>query len=584
MTYAHLWGRYLSPHRIKVALLTITLFSGIGLQLFAPQIVRTFIDSAADGAALVELVRLALLFLGVALANQALAAVATYLSADVGWSATNTLRLDLFRHALRLDMRYHKERTPGELIERIDGDVTHLSNFFSQFVVRVTGSLLLVLGILVLLWQEDWRVGAVLTVYVAGVTWVLHRRREVAVPATHMEREANARLYGFIEERLAGIDDIRANGAGGYVMHRLRGVQRDWFHKSVTAWRMRVGIWLLMMIMTMAGHILILGLGIGLFQAGVVTLGTVYLFYNYMNMLEDPLDELSRQLQEFQRAGAGFQRVRELLGERPEITDGAMTALAAKAHTVEFEHVTFSYGEDHGVLNDISFRLEAGETLGLLGRTGSGKSTLIRLLFRFYDPAQGRILIDGTDLRNLSLQALRTRVGMVTQDVQLFEGTIRDNLTFFDPSISDAMLHETIAQLGIEAWFRALPAGLDTPLQASGGGLSAGEAQLLSFARVFLQDPGLVILDEPSSRLDPQTEALLNRAIDRLMTGRTGIVIAHRLETVERSQKIMVLKEGRVLEFGDRIALAVDPRSTYHAMLAAGSDTGIDERLERMGV
>ncbi len=525
--YIQMWGRYLSPYRLKVALLATTLFVGIGLQLLAPQIVRTFIDEAAAGSALGELVRLALYFLGAALANQLLAALATYLSADVGWSATNTLRLDLFRHTLRLNMRFHKDRTPGELIERIDGDVTHLSNFFSQFVVRVAGSLLLVLGILGLLWREDWRVGAVLSLYVGVVTWVLHRRREVAVPATHMEREANAQIYGFIEERLAGIDDIRANGAGGHVMHRLLGVQRDWFHKSVTAWRMRVGIWLMMMVMTMAGHILVLGLGVALFQAGVVTLGTVYLFYNYMNMLEDPLDELSRQLQEFQRAGAGFQRVRELLAERPTIVDGPGSDLQAQAHDVAFERVSFSYGDDHPVLREVSFHLPAGETLGLLGRTGSGKTTLVRLLFRFYDATAGRVTLDATDVRELSLKGLRARVGMVTQDVQLFEGSIRENLTFFDATVPDERLHETFAHLGIEAWLDALPNGLDTRLQAGGGGLSAGEAQLVAFARLFLQDPGLVILDEPSSRLDPKTEELLNRAIDRMLTGRTGIIIAH---------------------------------------------------------
>ena len=579
MSYLQIWRRYLTAHWPKVALLAISLFSGIFLQLYAPQIVRTFIDAAASGAAVAELVRLALAFLAVALVNQLLAALSTYLSADVGWSATNALRTDLFRHALSLDMAYHKERTPGELIERIDGDATHLSNFFSQFVVRVAGSLLLVVGILGLLWWEDWRVGLALTVYVVVVTALLHKRRGVAVPATQMEREANAQLYGFIEERLAGIDDIRASGAGRYVMHRFLKVQRDWFHKTVRAWRLRVGIWLLMMSLSIVGHVLALGLGVGLFLSGAITLGTVYLIYNYMNLLEDPLDELSRQLQEFQRAAAGFRRVRELLAERPRIVGGSR-ALGPGAPAVEFENVSFAYDGDHYVLKGISFRLEAGESLGLLGRTGGGKTTLIRLLYRFYDPSVGRILVDGVDLREFDLKSYRARIGLVTQEVQLFEGTVRDNLTFFDPSITDERLYETFAKLGLESWLASLPAGLDTPLTAGGSGLSAGESQLLAFARVFLQDPGVVILDEPSARLDPATEALLTRAIERLLKGRTAIVIAHRLATVQRLDKIMVLSQGRIAEFGDRRALAADPSSLYSAMLALSADGPPESALE----
>lgn len=583
MPYALLLGRYLKPHREKVALLAIFLFSSIGLQLLAPQIVRRFIDAAGTGAGLAELTRLAAFFLAAAVANQLLGALSTYLSADVGWSATNALRVDLFRHALHLDMRYHKERTPGEMIERIDGDVTHLSNFFSQFVVRVTGSLLLVAGILLLFWREDWRVGLVLTLYVGLVTWVLHKRREVAMPATQLEREANAHLFGFIEERLTGLDDIRANGAGRYVMHRLLGVQRDWYHKSLRAWHLRSTIWISMMLMFTAGHVVALAMGIGLYQAGLVTLGTAYLFFNYMTMLEAPLDEVTRQLQEFQRAGAGFRRVQEMLRGKRDILDGAELPLPNQAHAVAFQDVRFAYGEQD-VLKGISFHLHAGQTLGLLGRTGSGKTTLIRLLFRLYDATGGCILLDGVDVREAKVADLRQRVGMVTQDVQLFHGTVRENLTFFDPAISDEKVLGVLDGLGLREWVENLPQGLHTELQAGGSGLSAGESQLLAFARVFLQDPGLVILDEPSSRLDPATEKLLTRAIDRLLAGRTGIIIAHRLETVDRVDKIMVLSDGGIVEFGDRAALARDPRSKYHAMLAVSADAGLDEQLEKLGI
>jgi ATP-binding cassette subfamily B protein len=224
------------------------------------------------------------------------------------------------------------------------------------------------------------------------------------------------------------------------------------------------------------------------------------------------------------------------------------------------------------VLSDIIFDLPAGKVLGLLGRTGSGKTTLTRLLFRLYDPQLGRVLLGGSDLCDLALADLRARVGMVTQDVQLFAASIRDNLTLFDRTIDDARIERALGELGLREWAAALPAGLDTRIGAGGLGLSAGEAQLLAFARVFLRDPGLVILDEASSRLDPATERLLERAIGRLLQGRTAIVIAHRLGTVQRADEIMILDGGRVAEHGPRAALAADPGSRFAGLLRTGME------------
>ena len=587
MSYAALWKEHLRPQWPKALLLAAALLAGALLQLVAPQIVRRFIDDATAGAGLDRLIRLALLFLAAAVAKQGLGALSAYLSADVGWRATNSLRATLFGHALGLDMRFHKDRTPGALIERIDGDVTHLANFLSQFAAKVTVSLLLVVGILVLLWIEDWRVGAALTGYVVIVVLVLLERREAAVPATQVQREANGRVFGFIEERLTGIEDIRANGAGAHVMKRLGEIQRDWYRVSRRAWNLQVSVYAVMLALSSAGQVGVLALGIWLYFRGALTLGGVYLLFNYMAMLEDPLDEISQQMQDFQRAGAGARRARELLATKPAVADGSAAPLAERAHEVRFENVSFAYA-DQPVLKGVSFTLAAGETLGLLGRTGSGKTTLVRLLCRLYDPTEGRILLDGIDTRIMKLSHVQARVGLVTQDVQLFSGTIRDNLTFFDPAIPDERLLEAFRALGVLDWIQSLPEGLDTRLGANGAGLSAGEGQLLAFARLFLQDPGVVIMDEPSSRLDPATERRLTRATQKLLQGRTGIVIAHRLETVRKLDKIMVLSGGQIAEFGPQEALASDPGSLYHAMLALSSGGGLDEpldaSLERLGV
>ena len=233
--------------------------------------------------------------------------------------------------------------------------------------------------------------------------------------------------------------------------------------------------------------------------------------------------------------------------------------------------MTFSYSEvGETVLHDIDFKLVAGETLGLLGRTGSGKTTLTRLLLRFYEPEVGCARVGRHDVSVARLANLRERIGVVTQEVQLFAATVRQNLTFFDEGVTDGELTAVIYQLGLTKWFNQLPDGLDTMLTAGGGGLSAGEAQLLAFVRVFLQDPGLVILDEASSRLDPATERLVDRAVQRLLQNSTGIIIAHRLETVRQVDKVMVLANGRMLEFGARDELAQDEQSHFHSLLQTG--------------
>jgi ABC-type multidrug transport system fused ATPase/permease subunit len=557
------------------------LLSSIGLQLFIPQIVRSFIDLAALGGAMNDLARLGLIYFGLSILNQLLAGSAAYLSADIGWSATNLLRADLFRHTLDLDMAYHKDRMPGEMIERIDGDVTSISNFFSQFVVRVSAAALLTVGVLALLWRENWLVGLSLTAFTIIAMGVFHWRRSVAIGPTQEERELTAQVFGFVEERLTGIDDIRANGAGRYVMHRFLELQRDWFAKANRAAWLRGTIWLSTGTLFAIGYILTLSLGIWLRLSGVVTLGAVYLFFNYMSMLEAPLDQITQQLQEFQKAAAGIRRVRELL-DTPRTVLSGERSLARQAHSIKFEEVRFRYAE-RDVLKGLSFRLEPGETLGLLGRTGSGKTTLIRLASRLYDPTEGHILIDSVDLRRANLRDIRRRIALVTQDVQLFHGTVRDNLTFFNPRVCDERIWQVLRELCLQSWIEDLPQKLDTTLEAGAGGLSAGQAQLLALGRAFLRDPGIVILDEPSSRLDPATERLVRRATDRLLEGRTGVIIAHQLATVERVDKIMVLAEGRILEYGPREGLARNPNSRYSALLRLSSEsTSLDEQMERI--
>jgi ABC-type multidrug transport system fused ATPase/permease subunit len=236
---------------------------------------------------------------------------------------------------------------------------------------------------------------------------------------------------------------------------------------------------------------------------------------------------------------------------------------------VELDHVIFGYNRDEPILRDVSFSLSEGEILGLLGRTGSGKTTISRLLFRLYEPQHGVIRLAGTDIRSLDLSHLRQRVGLVTQDVQIFHARVRENLTFFDPATRDAEILDAIERLGLQSWFDTLPEGLDTPLKGSTG-LSAGEAQILAMTRMFLKDPDLIVLDEASSRLDPATERLIERTMDRLLAGRTVIIIAHRLRTIQRADRVLILADGEVVEHGRREELAADTGSRLSRLLRQG--------------
>ena len=600
--HAHfkLFSTYLKPQWPRVSLLALLVLGGIALQLLNPQLIRYVLDQAQAGAAQRQLLLAASLFITFGLLQAGVTLASTWLSTDLSWSAMNNLRADLALHCLRLDMGFHNSHTPGELLERVDGDVNGLSGFFSRLVIQMIASLLLVVGVILLLFREDWRMGLAAALYAGVVVAFLQIVQSRAIPLWQRARTTDANLSSLLEERLGGREDVRANGGEGYVLRRLALAQGERFRAVYPARMVDVitfsGTQLLLALATVLG----LGIGILLYRNGQITIGTIYLITYYIALLQEPLNDFRRLMHEMQATSASIQRVGELFARQPAITpnvDGAHSSLPQGGLPVEFAAVSFHYashrasrngvssggvtsggGEDGGetlsappsVLDDISFTLAPNRVLGLLGRTGSGKTTLTRLLVRLYDPTAGTISIGGAALQSLPLPNLRQRVGMVTQEVQLFQGSLRDNITLFDRSVDDATILDALRALGLWVWFSAQPDGLDTLLQAGSGGLSAGEAQLLAFVRIFLKDPGLVILDEASSRLDPVTEQLLERAIDRLLRGRTAIVIAHRLETVERADEILILENGRLLEHGERITLRDDPDSRFAHLLRSG--------------
>lgn len=567
--------RYLYPVRGRLLLLLIMLLVSTVCQLINPQLVQQFIDTAAAQGAISTLLTLAGIYLLIAVFTQFITVAISYVGNDISWRATNTLRGDLLRHCLGLDMHFHNRKTPGEMIERIDGDVTGMSNFFAMFIAQVIGSFILLIGILGYMFTVNWSIAAVMTVFTFLSIGSMVFIRNMGVNSSKDERSASAALFGLIEERIAGIEDVQANGAVPYVMNRFHGAMRKVFLSGRKAWMLRVIPWNSTVVLFSIAVTVVLLLGVHYYLIGQISIGTLFLIFQYTQMLNTPIEQLGDQIQEFQKAKSGMLRARELLSLRSEIEDGTKTQLPDGALGLEFKQVSFGYNEDRVVLHDISFDVQPGQRLGIIGRTGSGKSSISRLLLRLYNINSGTIRIGGEDIRSLKLETLYRRVGMVTQDVQLFDGTLRDNLTLFDPNVSDESILETTARLGLRQWIDGLSNGLDTHLSSGGTSLSAGEAQLFALTRVFLTNPSIIVLDEPSSRLDAATEAMLQVAVDQLMEQCTGIVIAHRLATLEQVDTIMVLQHGRIVEFGSREELANTPSSHYARLLR----TGMEEEL-----
>jgi ABC-type multidrug transport system fused ATPase/permease subunit len=584
--YWSLLHTYLRPQKGRLAVLGGLLVLKIALRLINPQIVQRFLDQAFAGASTATLLRHGALFFAIAAATQILTVVNVYVSETVAWTATNALRLNLLQHILKLDMAFHKAHRPGELTERIDSDVDALSNFFSKFVINVIGNGILAMSVLVLMFREGWQLGVGFTIYAVSGLVILIRLRNVAVPYWEKLHDIRATFYGFLGEQFSGTEDIRANGAQGYVMRRLYEHLRRWLPANRNASLAGYSGWMTNAALVAVGMSLAFGLSGTLFFRGLITVGTVYLIVDYTGLLFSQVAELRWQLSDLQHADAGIQRIQALFNISPKLRDGANRSLPVGPAAVAFQSVSFAYDDalpdregaggegarEDRVLRDLTFELAPGRVLGLLGRTGSGKTTLARLLLRLYDPTEGRVCLNGMPLTDTTVDEVRKRVALVTQEVQLFQATVRDNLTLFNPTISDEEIRDALEDLELASWLDCLPNGLDTELSAGGGGLSAGQAQLLAFARVFLADPDLVILDEASSRLDPATEQRIERAVSRLLEDRTGIIIAHRLNTIERADEILILEDGAIRESGERAQLVADPNSHFHHLLQTGME------------
>jgi ATP-binding cassette subfamily B protein len=567
----------LRPDRTRWLGLAALVAANSVLLLAGPLVIRRIIDTAEAGTTASAVLRLGVVYLLIAIVAQGLAVGVAWYATVAAWRTTNGLRMQMAEHVLGLDHEFHRTHTPGELIQRVDGDVTSVSDFLGKVVPKAAGALLLVVGMLVVLAVLDWRIAIGMAAYLALSIAVVIRSRHRAVTESSDEMGSLARLYGGIEERLTAAEDLRSNGAATHTAWRFVEDSADALASGLRRERAFLTMWWFVQMVLSGGWVLALVLGAVLVSNGAITVGTAFLLFQYVQLVSRPLEDVVHQLETVQKANGAMVRVIDLLAVHADIVDEGQSSAPVGALAVDFVAVDFNYSNEvieanehdrpdtgQPVLSGIDLHIAAGHSVGVIGRTGSGKTTLSRLVLRLVEASTGEVRLGGVLIQDLPMAELRRRVALVPQEVELFGGTIRDNVTLFDAAPSDAAVADALTAVGLDE----LAANVHRDLGAGGAGVSAGEAQLLALARVWLRDPDLVVLDEATARVDPATEQRIEQAIAELISTRTAIVIAHRLSTLRAVDDIVVVDAGVIMEQGRRVDLLDDDSSRFRQLLA----------------
>ena len=498
------------------------------------------------------------MLLGAVVLRLALQGSQSFLVQTIGQRLTARLRVDLFRHALNLSLSFH-DRTPvGKLLTRLTSDVDALAEVFGSGAIGVLADLVTLAVIASLMLSIDMRLGLLLLALQLPVAYLVINLQQRYRKANYRVREELGQLNADLQENLQGLEVVQ--------MFRREQLNSERFALTNAKYRRAVdgtifydsAISALLEWVALIAVALVLAIGGGLVGAELIGLGTLTTFILYSQRLFDPLRQMAERFTQIQGGLTAVERIGELLDQPLEIIESSQPAapqtLAEQQGEVIFEEVSFGYRDNEPILKDLNLRSAPGEHVALVGPTGSGKTTVIRLLCRLYQPQQGRILLDGVNIQDLPIPELRRRLGVVLQDTFLFSGSVADNLRL-DSQIPRPELERLCGELGLEPLLERLPQGLDTPLRERGGNLSSGERQLLAVARVALRNPSVLVMDEATAFMDPATEATLQRDLGRLLDHRTAIVIAHRLATVEASDRILVLKRGVLVEQGSHLEL-----------------------------
>jgi ABC-type multidrug transport system fused ATPase/permease subunit len=542
---------YFRPYRGRAVLTVLLMILVTATGLAGPALAQVGIDDGIrprDETALLIVVGV---FVVVGLLGWLAGYFQTYLSSWVGERVLLDLRTRTFQHLMGLEVGYHERIPTGRTVSRLTSDIEALDQLVTEGITSLVVNGLSLFGVLGILFVYDWQLAllsfAIFPVLIAGTAAF----RILATRAYRRTREKVADVLAYLAENIAGIRVVQGFGRQEPAAAEFRRVNAEYREANMKTVRLAGFYFPGVEFLAALGTALILWFGGLRVLDGDLTVGVMVAFVGYLASFFDPIQQLSQLYNTFQSAMAALEKIFGVLETGPQLTDApGATPLPAVRGDVALEGVTFGYGGDP-VVHDVSLRFAAGETVALVGATGAGKSTLAKLVARFYDPDEGVVRLDGRDLRTVTQASLRAQLGIVPQEGFLFSGTVAANLRFGRPDATDEELREACRAIGALAFIEALPDGFATEIQERGARLSAGQRQLLSFARALVADPRLLILDEATSSVDLRTEARIERAVATLLAGRTAIVIAHRLSTIRRADRIVVLEGGRVIEQGN---------------------------------
>ncbi len=552
--------RLAKPYRGRSALAVVTLVAYTAVALLPPYLAKIAVDDGIEEQDLRTLSLVVAAFVATGIAAFALSSAQTYFTGWVGERALADLRIKLFRHLQRLSLGYYERNRTGAIVSRITNDVEALDQLVTDGISSLVQNSLVLVGTVIVLFLLDWRLALATLVVLPlmGLATAWFRSR-----SNHAYRRVRERLgvvTATLAEDLSGMRVVQSFTREPTSQSTFRGVNERYRESNYETVILNGLYFPAVDILSSVATAIVLGVGGWLVVGGDMTIGTLLAFTLYLGNFFDPVQQLSQLYNTFLSATAALDRITAVLDEEPDLVD------APDAHDIEpinghvrFDHVRFGYGELPDVLHDFDLDVPAGTTVALVGHTGAGKSTIAKLLARFYDPRTGRIEIDGVDLRTVTQGSIRRQLGIVPQEGFLFAGSIADNIAFGRPGAERADIESAAEAVGADEFIAALPEGYDTEVGERGFKLSLGQRQLVAFARALLADPRILILDEATSSVDIGTERRIERGLRRLVTGRTAFIIAHRLSTIRRADVIVVLDHGRIVDAGTHDELIARP-------------------------
>ncbi|MFI5177263.1 MAG: ABC transporter ATP-binding protein [Vicinamibacterales bacterium] len=543
---------YLRPHVVAVGVAFVAIAGSSAVDLAQPWLTQQAIDRFIGTGDIAGLGRLALVFLALLFVAFLCDYGQTFVLQTTGQRIMHTLRMQVYGHLQRLDLKFYDRHPVGRLMTRVTTDVDALNDLFASGVITVFGDVFVLTGIMIVMLVMSWRLALVAFVVLPGIAWVTAWFRRNVRESYRQVRGLVARLNAFLQEHITGISTVQLFAEEPRTFRRFDAINRSHRDVNIAAIFFYAVFYPMIEILAALSGALIIWIGGGWAQNGIVTVGVLVAFLQYSRRFFQPISDLSEKFNILQAAMAASERIFTLLDTPVELAVPSTPARrpAGARGRIEFDHVWFAYDGDQHVLRDVSFVVEPGQRIGIVGATGSGKTTLISLLLRFYDVSRGRILVDGVDVRELDPADLRALFGLVLQDVHLFSGTIAGNVRLGRTDISDAAVERAAEAVHADGFIRALPGGFDAAVAERGATLSVGQKQLLAFARALAFEPAVLILDEATSSIDTATEALIQDALHVLMARRTVLAIAHRLSTIQDMDAILVLHKGELCERG----------------------------------